>query len=159
MRQTLKTALPALFLATAACGFQPVYGTGLGGGGGNVQVEMIGGRTGHALRKALLRETAAGIPSAEGTPVLTVELDETIKRLGFRPDGAASRSSVNLRARYLVDFPDDALSGKVESEVFFNVPTEPFGDVSAQNDAADRAARDLARQIVDDIQLQLANRE
>lgn len=159
MRKMLKTALPALVLVTASCGFQPVYGTGLGASGGDVQVEMIDGRTGQALRKALLRETAAGIPGADGKSVLTVELDETIKRLGFRPDGAASRSSVNLRAKYLVDFPDDAMSGKVESEVYFNVPNAPFGDVAAQNDAADRAARDLARKIADDIQLKIAARK
>ncbi|NBC19463.1 MAG: hypothetical protein GVY06_00200 [Alphaproteobacteria bacterium] len=158
MIRSLRYALPALLLALGACGFQPVYGTNLGAGDGNVRIEQIQGRTGHALRKALLRETAAGIPGAGGPTVIRVELDETIKRLGFRPDGAASRSSVNLRAKYVAEFPDNAVSGRAETEVFFNVPREVFGDVAAQNNAAERAATDLARRINDDIRLRLADR-
>lgn len=159
MIRALRYIIPAGLLFLAGCGFEPVYSTNLGARDGSVEIEMIEGRTGHALRRALLRETAAGIPGAPGSAILRVELDEKIKRLGFRPDGAASRSSVNLRAKYVVEFPKDAFSGHAETEVFFNVPDEVFGDVSAQNDAADRAATDLARRINDDIRLQLANRE
>lgn len=159
MKRLLKLALPIMLLSVSACGFQPVYSTGLTSGSGAVQVDMIGGRTGHALRKALLRETAAGLPGTSGFAVITVDLDERIKRLALKPDGAAGRSSVNLSARYVIELPDDALSGRAESEVYFNVPREPFGDISAQNDAAERGANDLARRIVDDIRLQLANRE
>lgn len=158
MIRSLRYALPALLFALGACGFQPVYGTNPGAGDGTVRVEQIQGRTGHALRKALLRETAAGIPGAEGPTVIRVELDETIKRLGFRPDGAATRSSVNLRAKYVAEFPDNAVSGRAETEVFFNVPAEVFGDVAAQNNAAERAVTDLARRINDDIRLRLADR-
>ena len=52
------------FSAVTACGFTPLYG---GETAGNlVTVEEIEGRAGHALRKALLQNLAAGLP---GPPV------------------------------------------------------------------------------------------
>jgi len=141
--------------ALAACGFQPVYGGGHVAGSSDLSVEQIPGRTGHMLRRALMRQTAAGLPRVAGDARLVVDLDENIKRLAFRPDGAAARSSVVLRGKYVLELPDGALTGDANAEAFFNVPAAPFSDIAAQANAAERAAEELARRINDDLRLQL----
>ena len=150
------TALATLGLITA-CGFEPVHKPGIDSGASNIQIEQIDGRTGHSLRKALLRETAAGIPDSDGA-VIQIELKEQLSRIGFGSDGIATRSAITLTGRYIIAFSDDAFTGEVRAVEYFSVPATPFGDISAQNDAADRAASVLARHIKDDIILQLSRR-
>lgn len=149
----LLAALAGLMLT--ACGFQPVYG-GVEAGRGPIAIGQIDGRTGHTLRRALMQETARGLPGlAEGTR-LDIDLDEAINRLAFEPDGAASRASIRLTGRYSLETSDGAMTGQVRSEAFYNVPDAPYADIAAQRDAAERAARVLATRIVDDLQIQLA---
>lgn len=141
------------------CGFQPVYAPQLAADTAPIEIDIIQGRNGHYLRSALLQETAAGLgANVPDGGRLSVELSETINRLGFRPDGAASRATYRMRARYVLDLPETAISGAVTSQVAYSVPNEPFGDISAQADTGERAATILARYIVDDIRLQLADR-
>ncbi len=142
-----------------ACGFQPVYGPNFEAQSDQVSIAEIPGRTGHALRKALTRELASGLAETSGPVVLHIDLKEKIQRVGFQPDGAASRSSVRLTARYVVELDQNALTGSQSSEVFYNVPDEVFGDIASQNDAADRAARDLARRIHDDLKIKMKSSE
>lgn len=141
----------------SACGFEPVHRPGLTEGSSTVQISEIEGRTGHALRKALLQETASGIPGADYANI-TVTIRESLDRIGFNGDGAATRSSITLRGRYFVDFGEDAISGQEQATVYYSVPDSPYGDISAQIDAADQAAVVLAREIVDDIILQMSRR-
>ncbi|MEO0465397.1 MAG: LPS assembly lipoprotein LptE [Pseudomonadota bacterium] len=155
---TLRTAaLIAGLIALSACGFQPVHGPELSSGSTNISIEEIDGRTGHALRKALLQETASGVPGVESA-VISVNLSESLQRIGFNSDGVSTRSSITLRGQYVVDMGDDALSGQEQSVVYYSVPASPYGDISAQNDAAERAANVLAKNMIDDITLQLTRR-
>lgn len=157
MSRKLNLAFMLVVCASAltACGFQPVYGNRDVASSSNLAVGKIPGRTGHAVRRALLRETAAGLPRVSGDTRLVVDLDENIKRLAFRPDGAASRSSVLLRAKYVLELPNGALTGQANAEAFFNVPATPFGDIAAQSNAGERAANELAKRINDALRLQL----
>lgn len=141
----------------SGCGFEPVHRPGLTDGPSTVQISEIEGRTGHAVRKALLQETVSGIPGADYANI-TVTIKESLDRIGFNGDGAATRSSITLRGRYFVDFGEDAISGQEQATVYYSVPDSPYGDISAQNDAADQAAGVLAREIVDDIVLQMSRR-
>ena len=155
-RITAPTAL-ALGLTLTGCGFEPVYGPSLSSEAAPIQIDVIQGRNGHHLRTALLQETSVGLGGGvaeEGR--LSIELSESINRLGFAPDGAASRSTYRLQARYVLELPETAISGTVTSQVAYSVPDAPFGDISAQADSGERAARMLARSIVDDIRLKLA---
>lgn len=159
IRIALAGALLNLF-GLAGCGFQPVYGPELRASGGSaVAISEIPGRTGHALRRALVQETANGLAAGAEGAVLTVSLDESIQRLGFRPDGAAFRASYRVQGAYVLEMPDAAISGRESSEVFFSVPDATFGDIAAQADAGERAAGLLARRIVEDIRLQLTPSE
>ena len=155
MMKRIFTALA--LVSVSACGFQPVYGGSAASlsGRGNVTVDQIDGRTGHELRKALLQELSAGLPGLEGGATLTVAVEDNVRRLAFKPDGAASRSGYVLEGRYVLAFEQDAIAGEVETTVNFNVPEDPYADITAQNDASKRAASDLARQIVDDLRIKL----
>ncbi len=155
MKQLL--ALLALALV-ATCGFQPVYAPSGGAyaSAGKIEVAPISGREGHMLRRALLQELAAGVPGVEESLTLTVNLDSNLSRLRLQPDGAASRSNVLARGNYRLDGETTRLRGRTEVETSFLVPDSPFGDITAQTSASDRAMRLLAKQIADDIRLQLA---
>ncbi len=148
-------ALIALLSATA-CGFQPVYSSaGASDYRGNVDVLQIDGRSGHFLRKALLREIGPGLPGLE-SGILSVEYEERINRLQIRGDAAAARSNVNTTSQYVLETGEATLRGELRSTATFTAPEAEFADISAQVDASERAMDLLARRIVDDIRIKLA---
>lgn len=147
----------ALTMTLSACGFQPLYAGSAGSG--PIVVEEIEGRTGHALRKALIQELGPGLPGLEGGATLTVILDDSLRRLALRPDEAASRTDVIGEAEYVLAMADTAISGEVRAETAYNVPDAPFADITAQIDAGERVMTILARRLVDDMRLKLAETE
>ncbi len=155
-RLILLLATPVIF---GACGFQPVYAPAASSAEyGSIIIDDIPGRSGHALRKALMQQLAPGLPGFNNA-TLTVTLDEKLARLAFRPDQAASRTDVRATGRYVLATQDNAISGRVTAETSFNVPDAPYGDIAAQTDASQRAMNLLAQRIVSDIQLQLAQQD
>ncbi len=152
--------LLASALLLAGCGLRPVYGKDSGfnaGNAGPIRVAEIPGRTGFELRKALIRELEVGLPGIDEPALLTVTVNEKLRRLAFEPDGAASRASVRAAGRYSLELGDGTThQGDAIGEAFFNVPPNaPYGDIAAQSAAGDRAADVLARNIVQDLRLQL----
>ena len=157
MKFVVALLLPLSISLLAACGFEPVHRPALSDEPSNVTISEIDGRAGHALRKALLQQTALGFTDVDQADI-SVNLSESLSRIGFATNGVATRSSITLRGRYVADLGDDAVSGSEEAIVYYSVPNAPYGDISAQNDAAERAADVLARRIVDDITLKLSRR-
>jgi LPS-assembly lipoprotein len=147
-----------LLLLLAACGFQPVYAPGSSAlaAGGPITVEPIRGRSGYMLRRALQEELAIGLPGVTEHATLNVVLKENLTRLAFKPDGAASRSSVIASGRYVLARESGAISGRVDAQTDFTVPASSYGDIAAQTSAYDRTMRELAKEIVDDLRLQLS---
>ncbi|MCA8902898.1 MAG: hypothetical protein KDA53_16790 [Hyphomonas sp.] len=154
----MKRLLIALALGLAGCGFQPVYAPGSSASfeAGYVKVEPIAGRSGYMLRRALQQELAIGLPNLETQATLNVILKEELTRLAFKPDGAASRSTLLARGEYVLATDEGVISGRVEADTSFAVPDQPYGDISAQTNATDRAMRQLAKRIVDDLRLKLS---
>ncbi|MEL7540805.1 MAG: hypothetical protein AAGJ51_07860 [Pseudomonadota bacterium] len=148
-------AIALLVLTLSACGFTPLYAGGASSG--NINVETIEGRAGHALRKALLQELAPGLPGLDSPASLNIVLDETIGRLALRPDESATRTDIIVSADYVLAFEGNAVSGTSAAETSFLVPDAPFSDIAAQIDATDRAMNVLARRIADDLRIQMAN--
>lgn len=155
----MKQLLPVLMLSLCgACGFQPLYApAGVSAAqSGYIDVAPIEGREGYILRRALQEELAVGLPGLEEKVTLTVDLRSNLSRLRLQPDGAASRSGVTARGRYSLTGEKTRVTGQVETETAFLVPTSPYGDIAAQTSASDRAMRALAKQIADDIRLRYA---
>ncbi len=153
-----RTLLLALgFGALGACGFQPVYAPSERAGlsASRIEIDEIPGRSGYMLRQALMRELAPGLPGVREGASLNIKLTEQLNRLTFTPDGAASRSTVIARGSYVLAFGDTKVSGDLDAETSFSVPDGPYGDISAQSSASDRAMGLLARRIADDLRLKL----
>tara|TARA_R110000796_G_scaffold23085_10_gene66434 strand:+ start:10734 stop:11207 length:474 start_codon:yes stop_codon:yes gene_type:complete len=146
------------FALIAGCGFKPVYATGGGANytGGAISVDPIDGRSGYLLRRALQEELAIGLPNVTESATLTVNLKETLSRLAFKQDGAASRSNVTASARYTLAAEGEPVRGSAVGEVSFAVPNSSFGDIAAQKSASERAVKLLAKNIVDDLRRQLS---
>lgn len=150
-------AIAFLALTLTACGFTPLYAAG--GNAGNINIETIEGRAGHALRKALVQELAPGLPGLEGPASLNIVLNESIGRLALQPDEAATRTDIIVSADYVLAFEGNALAGSSAAETSFLVPDAPFSDITAQIDATDRAMLVLARRIADELRIKMANAE
>lgn len=149
-------AIAALSLI-AACGFQPVYSSGFNESrAGNITVEKIDGRAGYELRRTLLQELAIGLPNVSEPATLSVKLSESLSRLTFETDGAATRSSIVSSGSYVLNYGGKRLSGRQEAEISFSVPDSPYGDIANQTGASTRAARQLGKKIADDIRLKLS---
>ena len=142
-------------LACSACGFTPVYQSDQAQGASDITVPVIEGRSGHALRKELLLQVSGGLPGVE-TGTLRVDYKERIRRFAFKPEGVAGRSNVESIANYTLITPLGAVVGQIEGGTAYNVPDDPYGDIAAQTDAQERAAKLIADRIVQDIRLRLS---
>lgn len=153
MTRTLIIA--ALMAALGACGFSPVYAPGgaAGGGSGPIQIAEIDGRTGHFLRQELVRTIGQGVPGVTGQAELEVQLVESIVRLGFAPDQAASRSDYIGTAQWTLRGPDGLpiANGDAREAASFNFADAAYADIAAQTAAKERVATMLARSIRDQV--------
>jgi LPS-assembly lipoprotein len=142
-----KLVLGLACLSLAGCGFTPVYGSG--GNGSKISIDEIEGRTGHFLRQELVRQVGGGVPGFPGESRLEVKLAESINRLSFAPDQAASRSDYNVTANFTLHGPNDAqsITGTVRDAVSFNFADAAYADIAAQEAAQQRIATLLARSI------------
>ncbi|MBI1340592.1 hypothetical protein GC169_10360 [bacterium] len=162
-RPPLHGALFAAMFALAAplggCGFQPLYGSTGMAAAGPIQVDAIDGRTGHFLRQELVRTVGPGLPGVEGAARLEVTLNESIDRLGFAVDQAASRSDYVGVALYRLIASDGSLvaSGEVKESASFNFADSAFADIAAQTAARERVASLLARSVREELVLSLSS--
>ncbi len=160
----IKAALLGLaLLPLTACGFTPVYG-GQGASyanSGPIQISEIratssegaaSGRTGHFLRQELVRTVGQGVPGfTSGT--LDVDLRQSIERLAFAPDQAASRSDYVGTAVWTLRAASGAVlgTGSVKERASFNFANAAYADMAAQTGAQERLATLLARSIRSDL--------
>ena len=161
----IRAALLALaLLPLTACGFTPVYGGGQGASyanSGPITINEIRatasagaapGRTGHFLRQELVRTIGQGVPGfSAGT--LDVNLRQTIERLAFAPDQAASRSDYVGNATWTLRAASGDIlgTGSVEERASFNFADAAYADMAAQTGAQERLATLLARAIRSDL--------
>ena len=153
----IRAAFLALaFLPLTACSFSPVYGGGQANAGpitineirAAATAGVASGRTGHFLRQELVRSVGQGVPGfSAGT--LDVALRQSIERLAFTPDQAASRSDYVGAAIWTLRGADGAIlgTGSVEERASFNFADAAYSDLAAQTAAQERLATLLARSI------------
>ncbi len=153
----MRVLIASLTLLVAACGFQPMYAQPGGGPAiGPIQVSMIEGKAGHVLRTELDRILAVennGAPPAR----LDITLQEQVIQLGLRVDESATRAEIRLVAAYvLTPSTGAAIRGNVTSVVNYDIPTAAFGEISAQDDARERAAETMAQRFRAELALRMA---
>lgn len=156
----MRALIASLALLLAGCGFAPMYSPPGGGPAiGPVHVDMIDGKAGHVLKTELDRilDVENGGP---GTPAeLQVTLQEGITPLGIRVDESATRAELRLVANYVLTPPGPGarvLRGSVTTTVNYDISTSAFAEISAQDDARERAAETMAERFRVELALRMA---
>ena len=147
-------------LLLSACGFQPMYATSATGGPaiGPVEVAQIDGKAGHVLRTELDRILAVERRAGEEPMLLQITLLEQVTTLGIRRDESATRAELRLIANYVLTPPNNGrvMRGSVFTVVNYDIPTAAFGEISAQDDARERAAETMAQRFRAELALRMA---
>jgi LPS-assembly lipoprotein len=159
----IKRAAIALLLAVSAagCGFQPLYAPSAFSGQpaiGPVEVGVIRGKSGHALKLELDRLLAAERRSEAEIRRLDIELTESVVGLGYTVNEAATRNDLILVANYTLSDSKGgaAAKGRLEVTVSYDIPPGAFAEIAAQDNARERAAAVMAERIRTDLALRLA---
>ena len=154
----MRVLLAGLTLLLAACGFQPMYAPAGGGQAiGPVRIAEIEGKAGHVLRTELDRILA--VENTGGEPaLLEITIAEQVTPLGIRIDESASRAEIRLIANYVLTPPNNAqvMRGSVVTTVNYDIPTAAFGEITAQDDARERAAETMAQRFRAELALRMA---
>lgn len=143
----------------AACGFQPMYAPAGGGAIGPVSIAEIEGKAGHVLRTELSRMLAVENDGSATPALLEVTLSESVTQQGLRLDESATRAELRLTANYVLT-PGDARSrpvrGALVTTVNYEIPIAAFGEITAQDDARERAAETMAQRLRAELALRMA---
>ena len=138
------------------CGFRPLYGkTGgdhqeVAGDLSSVAIAPIPDRLGQELRNHLLDLlTPTGGPT---DPIFTlrVRVKERIDDLAIDNQGLATRANLRLEATYTLvkdETGESVLNGKGLAVSSYNLVSNDYSNLTAENDARSRAALHIARQI------------
>jgi LPS-assembly lipoprotein len=154
-------------LLVGGCGFHPLYGTTAldpraGPTLANVYVEPIADRVGYELRNNLL-DLFNGTGQDDGAAYrLKLTLSETEEAVVLQTDTAITRYNYMLSAHYELIPHGSTMavkSGDVSALTAYNVAAAPFlyATVTAERDAKNRAANDLAERLRTQIAVYLRN--
>ena len=156
-RSTYRVLAAAVVVAVlGGCGFRPLYGkTGgdhqdVAGDLSSVAIAPIPDRLGQELRNYLLDLlTPRGRPT---NPIFTlrVQVKERIEDLAIDNQGLATRANLRLDATYALikdETGESVLNGKGLAVSSYNLVSNDYSNLTAENDARSRAALHIARQI------------
>ncbi|MFZ2031217.1 MAG: LPS assembly lipoprotein LptE [Vitreimonas sp.] len=154
----MRVLIVSLALLLGACGFSPMYAPAGGGQAiGPVHVSEIDGRSGHVLKTSLDRILAVENNGSEPAN-LEITLQELVTPLGIRRDESATRAELRLTANYILTPPHNAeiMRGSVVTVVNYEIPTAAYGEITAQDDARERAAETMAERFRAELALRMA---
>jgi LPS-assembly lipoprotein len=155
MRIARAVLLSLLASALGGCGFQPLYGDGgrqVGPMLRSIYVEPVSERVGYELRNDLL-DLFNGTGRAEDAAYrLKLSLTEREEGVVLQPNTAITRYNYSVVAHYelFAKGGTDAVKvGDVTALTAYNVASAPFlyATVTAQRDARNRAANQIAERI------------
>lgn len=137
------------------CGYRPLYGNpGIGSEAGgdlaDVGIAPIADRRGQILHNALRdRMNPAGQPTAPKY-LLRITLQERRAELGIRIDETATRANLLFAASFqLIETETGAMitQGRSTATTSFNILTEEYGTIRAEDDARQRGVQLIAENI------------
>ncbi len=156
----MKSLRTAIILATTliltACGFKPMHAPeAFGGFGGsaialkNIRVEMqANGKVDFLLAQAL--RTRMG-DNGNAAYILKIKPELSRSNLGIGADDVASRYDLVLQSGFeLIEAKtgDVVYRGDVQTVSTFGAPRDPYGTVTAQNNAEEQAADEASDRII-----------
>lgn len=136
------------------CGYRPLYGSDGGSAVveelSRIKVVTIDNRIGQQLHNLLLdRLNPEGRPDVEAYR-LDVRATVTTSELGLRFTEIATRAQLTLQSTFsLVDLETGKIlvSGHARSINSYNIPDSEYAKVVAEQDAAERAVREVSDEI------------
>lgn len=153
LRRAIAVAL-MLAPALAGCGYQPLYGSGFGGGVSeqmrSVDIGLLPGRVGQEVRNELIFKETGGRDPAVSKYRLEIALRESDQSTLVNLQGNAAGLVYALDADFkLINLADQSviLTSKSLSRAAYQKETSTFANVRARRDAEDRAARVVADSI------------
>ncbi|MGF7174567.1 LPS assembly lipoprotein LptE [Azospirillum doebereinerae] len=164
LRRFLTRGLLALAVsATAACGFQPLYGDrGVGAGAAeklnSVEIASIPDREGQKLRNLLIDRFYES--SRPGNPRyrLDVVLTATEQKLALQKDASAVRAQLLVNAPYrLTDTADGKVvfASSARSMISYNILEQHYAGVLTVENAYDRALQEISNDITTRVAMHL----
>lgn len=151
-----------LLLLLAACGFQPLYGTGARPAErelSEVKLDNIEGRNGQHLRLLLTdRFYGAHAASAQPRHHLAISFESYKEELGIRRDDVATRARLTLIGHFTLTPYDGGkpFAGSERSFVSYNILIDPYATAAAEQNATDRGLEQIADAITNRVALYLA---
>ncbi len=141
-------------LLLGGCGFRPMLAANSGAGPAlaRTRILMPPGRLGQQVWKELTaRANPRGRPE-KALYELTLKLKTRKEGLAIRQDETVTRFNLLLDAGYTLRHLSDRrtlLSGRLRSVASYNVVVSEYANLAAEQDAENRAARQLALDLVD----------
>ncbi len=158
-------ALGMAAVLLGACGFRPIYATGsdadraVAADLAQIRIDPIADRVGQQLRNNLVDSFGSSIGSPPARYTLKVTLQESLQRLAVQRDQVATRGNYNLQATYTLSDAGGVLhraSHRVISS--YNILSSDFANLSAEQDARTRAAREVGEAIRTSLSAYFASR-
>ncbi len=156
----MKRILLAIFLTVvvSACGFEPMYGNGVGGRNENIQsalaqidIANIPDREGQYLRNLLIdRFYRNGRPATHSYLLTVAPIQEGTVDLDITKSSDATRAQLQLKtAMTLKDLNSGevVLTRKLHAVSSYNVLTSEFATRVSEQNTRENALNELARQI------------
>jgi LPS-assembly lipoprotein len=154
-----------LILLAAACGFEPMYGENRGTAARaemqGVTVGAIPNRSGQLLRRYISDRIHDGDAVPQARYQLEINLVEAPRQhYGIQRDLTATYARLLLTGYFnLRDIKTNqvVLTGSVNALSSYNIASDPFNTVVAENDARDRAVRSLGDDLINRVSFYLRN--
>ena len=156
IRPFLLTAL----LLLSACGFHPLYGQSRAAENlAAVSIDNIEGKNGQKLRLQLSDQFYGAQAPTSPQWQVSVKFTTTKQELGIRQDATATRARLILVADFelrRVGEEKPMFKGSERSFVSYNILTDPYATLAAEDNAMDRGLTQVADGITNRIALYLA---
>lgn len=153
-------------LALSACGFSPVHRDTPGLT--NIRAQLAGihimeatDRSGQVLRNELLFLFGQGTSTPRNSASHVLSISATTKTVGsiVSRSGVTESRILTINARYqLIELATQsvAINNRTSAQAAFDVLEQQFANARAKRDAENRAAKDIARKINDQVTAYLA---
>lgn len=160
-----RAGIVLLALLAASCGFEPMYGENRGNAARvelqAVRVGLIPNRSGQLLRRYILDRIHDGDQQTSARYQLEVNLIESPRQhFGIQRDLTATYARLLLTGYFtLRDLKTGlpVLTGSTNSLSSYNIASDPFNTVVAENDARERAVRTLGDELIARVAVYLRN--
>jgi len=147
----------ACTLATAGCGFHPLFARSGANGGGqqvfnSIYVDPVadGGRAGYELRNLLIDSLEGTSQPDQARYRLKIGLNQTLDSTAIQTNGYITRYSYNMTVRYLLSNAHTGAELTKGTETVtsgYDVVASPYATLVTQQDAQRSGAKEVADRI------------